>query len=157
MTTTTRTNRYAAACADCKGWVLAETGVLTKSTAGKWETRHAGECPAPRAPRGEALRAEPGYYVKADGTMLVVVKSRGSDRTYAKRLVVTVGEGGRKRAAWEYAPGEAATVATVTPMTVEDAAAFGHAHGFCFKCCKPLTDPASVLRGIGPVCAKALR
>jgi hypothetical protein len=156
MSTTTpaRTNRFGGKCARCGQWVEAEAGILSGSRAAGWTTTHAGECPAPKAP---AKRAEAGYFVKADGTMLVVVESRqNKGRTYAKRLVLGTSETGRKTARWEYAPGEAALVADVTPMTLEDAAAFGHAHGFCFKCCKPLTDPASVIRGIGPVCAKAL-
>ena len=152
MTTTApaRTNKFGAKCADCGGWVAAGAGTLAGSR-GAWVTRHIGTCPAPKA---AAKAAEPGYYVKADGTMLVVVENKAKTRTYAKRLVVTTTPAGKTKASWEYAPGEAASVAEVTPMTLTDAAAFGHAHGVCMVCCRTLTNPESVKAGIGPSCAK---
>ena len=99
--------------------------------------------------------AEPGYYKTAQD-FLVVVRNRRGDRTYAKRLVVTK-ENNRSHAKWDYAPGLGYQVAGMTPMTLTEAAQFGHLHGICFVCCRPLTDPESVKRGIGPVCAKRFR
>lgn len=144
--TATRTNGYAAACADCKGWVRAGAGVLTKE-GGKWLTRHAGTCPP--APTKRHTPAAEGYY-HHDGKIIVVVKNKRGDRTYAK--VLTASPAGRW--SWEYAPGVGASVAGLSPVSLSDAAAWGHLHGSCLVCCRSLTDPASVERGIGPVCAK---
>jgi hypothetical protein len=41
-------------------------------------------------------------------------------------------------------------------LTKDQAAEFGHTHGSCLICMKELTDPESVARGIGPVCATRL-
>lgn len=106
-------------------------------------------------PKGEM--AQPGYYVTKDNTYLVVVENRQKTATYAKRLDVQKAPGRRARARWVYAPGMGFEVAHMTPMTLEAAAKFGHLHGVCFVCCKALTDPESVKRGIGPVCAKKFR
>lgn len=107
---------------------------------------------ANEAPKG----AEPGYYVRAD-EVFVVVQNKAKTGTYAKRLVID-DNGWRKSARWEYAPGTGRDLARegLAPLTVEEAGRLGHLHGVCVVCCKPLTDPASVTRGIGPVCAKRL-
>lgn len=102
-------------------------------------------------PRGEM--AKPGYYIHRSGAYLVVVKNKKGDATYAKRLDVTKEEGQRAKARWVYAPGMGTEVAHMTPMSLQEAAKFGHLHGVCFVCCRALTDPESVKRGIGPVCA----
>jgi len=39
-------------------------------------------------------------------------------------------------------------------LTLEEAMAWGHQWGRCLVCNAELTDPKSVARGIGPVCAK---
>jgi hypothetical protein len=155
-TTATRTNRFAAACANCKGWVPAETGILTGSR-GAWKTTHAGECPAPKAP---AKNAEPGYYVRpADGRAVVVMQSkRHADRTYGKVLTYPA-DGGRP--SWDYVRGAGYTVATLRPMTAADAAEMGLSHGYCIKCCAPLggetlSAAVSALIGYGETCAKNL-
>lgn len=151
-TATARANKYGAKSACCGTWIEPLEGALTNE-AGRWTTRHIGPCPVAAAPAAPA-HAEPGYYVQ--GTDLVcVVLNREQTRTYAKRLVVGTRDG-RKHVSWEYAPGVGATLAGMRPMTVEDAAAFGHLHGFCFRCCKPLTDPTSVRQGYGPVCIKKI-
>jgi len=155
-TTATRTNRYAAACADCKGWVLADAGTLSKSAAGKWETRHLDTCPPPRAPRAAAKNAEPGYYVAADGRAVVVVAGkRNPERTYGK--VLTYPSDG-SRPSWVYTPGAGYSVAALTPMTASDAAAMGLAHGYCIRCCaelggKTLSAQVAALIGYGETCA----
>jgi hypothetical protein len=106
-------------------------------------------------PRPKQAQAAPGYYITDGGEYVVVVLTKDKARTYAKRLVITE-RGEKKRASWDYAPGVGASVAHMTPLTVEAAAAFGHMHGFCLICTKPLSDPASVQRGVGPTCAKRL-
>jgi hypothetical protein len=155
--TATRSNGYAAPCASCKNWVPAGAGSLTKE-GGKWVTRHVGECPAPRAPRAAAANAEPGYYVRADGTAVVVVKSKGSDRTYGKELHFPA-DGSRP--SWNYVRGAGYSVADLTPMTAADAAEMGLSHGYCIKCCAPLggetlSAAVSALIGYGETCAKNL-
>ena len=99
-----------------------------------------------------AERGGPGYYTR-DGEFYVVVKSR-QGRLYAKQLAAHQTYSGAERFSWDYAPGVAATFAEADRVAVEQAAEWGHLHGHCFKCLKPLTDPKSVAAGIGPVCAK---
>ena len=158
--TATRTNRYAAPCADCGVWVREEAGVLSKSATGKWETRHDGECPAPVAKGTPAKNAEPGYYVRpADGRAVVVVQSkRNADRTYGKILTYPA-DGSRP--SWDYVAGAGYSVADLRPMTAADAAAMGLAHGYCIKCCaelggETLSAQVSALIGYGETCAKNL-
>lgn len=107
-----------------------------------------------KKPKTERKNAAPGYYVGPGNVFLVVVENRQKTNTYAKRLQVTKGDDGKSRARWVYAPGMGHAVADLTPMTLTQAASFGHLHGVCLVCCKKLTDPESVKRGIGPVCAK---
>jgi Family of unknown function (DUF6011) len=99
--------------------------------------------------------ARPGYYVTSEGDFVVVIENKARTRTYAKALVIETTADGKKRGHWEYVAGLGARVAAMEPMTAKQAAAFGHLHGFCVKCCRPLTDPKSVQAGVGPVCAKA--
>lgn len=107
----------------------------------------------PWRPRPERAQAGPGYYT-LEGSLYVVVENRAKTRTYAKKLVEIDG-----RWQWDYesAKGVATRLAGAAPLTEEEAAKWGHLHGRCFKCLKPLTDPKSVKRGMGPVCAKALK
>lgn len=97
--------------------------------------------------------AEPGYYVTPDKTYIVVVPNRAGTHTYAKRLVIN-----DNRARWDYAPGLGHKIASdgMVPVTLAEAAAWGHMHGICFVCCRQLTDPQSVADGIGPVCKKRI-
>lgn len=99
-------------------------------------------------------KAQPGYYIGQHGQYLHVVPNKKGDRTYAKVLDVQKKEGQRAKAKWTYAPGEAALVAHLTPLSLEEATKFGHLNGVCIVCCRALTDPESVKAGIGPVCAK---
>jgi hypothetical protein len=116
------------------------------------------------APGSSPAEPEPGYYVKprSDGSgnndFIVVVKNKAGTHVYGKKLMIEPGyPGKRKTAKWVYMPGAASALAGLDVLTIEEAAAFGHLHGFCFKCCKPLTDPESVKAGMGPVCRKALK
>jgi len=108
--------------------------------------------------QGEAAPAQPGYYVR-DGEVFVVVENKAKTSTYAKRLVITSTVDGKRKGAWEYAPGVGRSLAAegLAPLTVEEAARLGHLHGVCMICGKPLTTPKSVQQGIGPVCIKRLR
>jgi hypothetical protein len=152
--TALRTNGYAAACADCKGWVVAGAGHITKTPLGKWETRHAGECP-PTKPRAAAVQPELGYYVRADGAAIKVVESKSTaGRRYG--LVFTPHAG--KRPSWDYVRGAGISVADLRPMTAADAAGLGLSHGHCVFCCAPLggttlSAAVSALIGYGEKCA----
>lgn len=91
-----------------------------------------------------------GYYVF--GTeVFVVVKSKHTERRYAKKAIKSYSG---KKYTWAYAPGAIAKLAGALPVTVDEAAQFGHLHGYCVICGAELTDPKSVQQGIGPVCIK---
>lgn len=63
-----------------------------------------------------------------------------------------------KSGQWEYQKGAIFAVRdNGRQATVEDIAAYGLASGRCFVCGKPLADPESVKRGIGPVCIKRVQ
>lgn len=100
----------------------------------------------PRAAAAAAAALEVGMYRTADGSIYRVQASRETGNLYAKRLVVGVG--------FEYAPGAIRSLTAADRMTLEEAQAFGVETGICCVCAALLTDPKSVSRGIGPVCAK---
>ena len=95
-------------------------------------------------PKRPVKETEPGYYAK-DGQYYVVVLNKAGTHTYAKRLIVAEG-----KVSWEYEQGAVRALGALTPLTVEEAAKWGHLHGKCIICCRPRTDPASVKNGIGP-------
>jgi hypothetical protein len=114
----------------------------------------------------QAAEVECGYYVRdEDGVkaVYVVVDNKAGTRRYAKKLVIsevfdnfTMQHGGRKTARWDYVKGGIYTLGGLAPLSVEEAGRLGHQHGVCVVCTKQLTTPASVQRGIGPVCIKRL-
>ena len=105
--------------------------------------RAKGACAA--AGERKALPA-PGYY-NLDGDVWVVVPNKAETSVYAKRMNLATGR-------WEYVTGAAKFL--TERLTLEQAAALGHLHGRCVLCGAELSDPESVKRGIGPVCAKRL-
>lgn len=90
----------------------------------------------------------PGMY-QIDGTMYRVQKSRETGRLYAKRLDT---DGATAR--FTYDPGAIYRLNPEQRMTREQAEQFGVETGICCVCAATLTDPKSIARGIGPVCAK---
>lgn len=100
-------------------------------------------------PKAKAPTVEPGYY-SVNGETFTVVLSKTSGKPYAKKWVVLPGA---KKATWQYAPGGVYALEGIAPMTLDEAKAFGHSHGYCIRCGALLTDPNSVEAGIGPVCA----
>ena len=102
------------------------------------------------APKPSAPAPTPGYYVAKD-EVFVVVENKAKTGTYAKRMAVTDGRG-----KWVYAPGVGKTLAGLSPLTVEVAAALGRQYGICVICGRTLSDPVSVERGIGPICGGRL-
>jgi len=156
-----RTNRFGGKCVLCRQWVAADEGLLSGSRAAGWQTKHKpGECPAPKPAAAPAAQPELGYYVRNDGRAVKVVESKrvqpdGSRRRYG--LVFTPHEG--KRPSWDYVRGAGISVATLTPMTAQDAASLGLSHGHCIACCAPLggktlSAHVSALVGYGETCAK---
>ena len=151
--TVTRTNRFAARCAACSGWVPADEGALTKE-GGKYVVRHASTCPPAAAPRTAAAQPELGYYVRADGAGIKVVANKAGTRRYG--LVFTPRAG--RRPTWLYVRGAGYSVADLTPMSAADAAELGLASGHCVFCCAPLggetlSSAVSALIGYGETCA----
>lgn len=98
-------------------------------------------------PKQESL-PEGYYFVSGD-----VFKVRTSKAGNAYATILTP-EG--NRAKWAYAPGAIKNISATDSITIDQAASFGHLHGFCALCGLTLTDPESVKRGIGPICAKKI-
>lgn len=112
-----------------------------------------GGLPAKPEPRrsvhdGGAKAVTPGFYLHG-GRVYKVRPAQGGGHLYAMVLVGQV-EG---NATWEYAKGAMAWLRASDKMTQDQAAEFGRTHGFCAMCGRLLTDPESIQRGIGPVCA----
>jgi hypothetical protein len=103
-------------------------------------------------PKRPVKETEPGYYTK-DGKYYVVVLNKAKTHSYAKEL--TTSPGGKWT--WEYVPGAVRKLGDLEPLTLEEAAKWGHLNGKCIICMRPLTDPKSVTDGIGPVCAKKVK
>lgn len=131
--------------ADCGSATLSKSMASYLINALKGMPRTASSAPSTSA------KATPGYYVRGQA-YYVVVENKSKTSTYAK--VLAKSEAGRWF--WAYAPGVGVTLADSTPLTLREAASFGHLHGVCIRCCADLTDPESVQRGIGPVCAKKM-
>ena len=102
---------------------------------------------APRAVAPAVAALTVGMYRK-DGVIYRVQRSRESGNLYAKRLdLLATG------AEFVYAAGAIRTLTLADSMTREEAQAWGVETGICCVCSADLTDPVSVARGIGPVCA----
>lgn len=95
-----------------------------------------------------AAALEPGMYAR-DGKVYRVVLSQAG-RLYAK--VWTEGDDDTP-ARFEFAPGAIRDLRPEHRMTVEAAKTYSRRLGACCVCGKTLTNPASIERGIGPVCA----
>lgn len=54
---------------------------------------------------------------------------------------------------WDYERGLISKCADARALTLEEAAEFGRLYGACMVCGRTLTDPESIERGIGPICA----
>lgn len=93
----------------------------------------------------EVVVAEPapiGVYQK-DGDYYRVAETRNTNRRLAYRW------NGRR---WDYARGMVYRLTTSDLVSVEEVRAFGLRTGMCAICGRTLTDPASVQKGIGPIC-----
>ena len=96
-----------------------------------------------------AANAEPGFYMRGD-LAIKVQANKAKTGTYA---LTWTGH------SWEYAPGVGRTLAGLTPMTAQQAAALGLASGRCINCCRTLggestSAKVSAVIGYGETCAK---
>jgi hypothetical protein len=99
--------------------------------------------------KAAAERPAPGYYVQGEDIVKVQENKAGTN-VYAKVLIPS---GTGKRGRWEFVPGLIDRLSGAVPADVETIAAYGRETGICAICGALLSDPASVERGIGPVCA----
>jgi hypothetical protein len=90
-----------------------------------------------------------GYYLLDDEVYKVVLNKAGTGR-YANRQILIPDHACK----WEYSAGAIYKLANATPITLAEAAQFGHEHGWCMVCGKKLTVTKSIERGIGPKCAQ---
>jgi hypothetical protein len=139
-------NKFPGKCARCGVRVLAEQGERVRVD-GEWITRHReGECPASTT----TMITEEGMYAR-EGEVYRVRRSE-SGNLYAERLTPPAhADGG---ATFTYDPAAVYALTPADRMTVEAAAEVGRRLHACCVCGQRLTDPASVKRGIGPVCRK---
>lgn len=77
-------------------------------------------------------------------TTVYKVQTSQNNRQYAKEL-----QGTR----YVYAPGAIHKLSAATVMSIEQAEAYGKMFGVCASCGRVLTNPVSIERGIGPICA----
>lgn len=97
----------------------------------------------------------PGFY-KVDGEVFKVTPARGSNRTFAHQLSV---ENTPENPApvWLYRGlGKRFVPMYADKLSLIDAKAYGHTHGYCLICGRLLTAEQSVKDGIGPICAGKL-
>ncbi|MFJ4902943.1 DUF6011 domain-containing protein [Streptomyces sp. NPDC088727] len=114
-------------------------------------TRDEWHAPAQTAPaKKRTPLTEPGMY-RLDGVIYRVQETRDGGRLYAKKL--TRAESG-KGAEFEYARGAVHRLSAVDRMTVDEAADVGREWSVCIVCTAELSNPESIARGMGPVCAK---
>lgn len=88
---------------------------------------------------------EPGLYRVDDEIVRIKVSKSGN--WYAQRANKREG---RSTFEWEYL-GKRINMATAETIADDEAGKF---LGYCVRCCAELTDPDSIARGLGPVCAK---
>ncbi len=107
----------------------------------------------PGAPVVEETK--PGFYVRGDDVFKVVI-SKTSNKPYAKQMVVINPGTSKAKGTWEYAPGIAKELATLTPLSASQAGVLGKKFGACMICGRTLTAKHSIEAGIGPICAGKL-
>jgi hypothetical protein len=108
---------------------------------------------APASAKSEAVEAAgpaPEGFHLVDGTVYKVQVSKSSGHLYAKVLTIN---GPDEKGSWSYAKGAMRLLSSATVATLEQAEAFGAEFGICMICGALLTNPDSIARGIGPICA----
>lgn len=129
--------------------------LMSKADASKAIETMLNDVPKLATPQSEAVEIEDGVYLK-DGHYLKVVHAiHGSGHQYAKVLVPSVDEDGKKVFSWEYL-GKAplATLSADDKLDTEQAKEFGLLYGCCINCARGLTRDESIYVGYGKTCAK---
>ena len=93
---------------------------------------------------------ECGIY-RNDKGVYRVAKSRESGNLYALRFVP---DAPTRSERFVYEKGAVFALTASDRLTLAQAVELGAQHGLCVVCGAELTDPTSIERGIGPVCAK---
>jgi hypothetical protein len=101
---------------------------------------------------GRQEKVDDGFYLH-DGAAVRVNFNRAGTRRYASVLVIVAYDDGSQRGRWEYTAGLYGQLRADELMTPEKAKEFGDLYGVCFKCGAALTNPESIERGCGPICA----
>jgi hypothetical protein len=121
---------------------IGDPATLTKETASK-----VIELLIVRPRRASIERPTQVGAYKKDGTFYQVRKSQTSGRLYAKVFDPVPLE-------FVYDADAINQISDADRMSLEEAMRFGVQYGICVHCGASLTDPESIARGIGPVCAK---
>lgn len=95
-------------------------------------------------------RVEPTDGLYRVGDDIVRIKVSKSGNWYAQRAMKPGPNSGRKSLIWDYL-GKRIDMHGAEALADEEAGKF---LGYCVRCNAELTDPDSIARGIGPVCAK---
>lgn len=105
----------------------------------------------------DAEPAPDGFY-NYNGSVAKVVHNQAGTRQYAYVLQVRPKseQTEKKGADWVYSPGVHGKLTLADQLTQEQAVEFGQLYSICGICGAMLSDPASIERGIGPVCARNL-
>lgn len=126
-----------------------EAAMFERGRALGMDHAEAADYAAPHGPANAQAFVTTGMY-RVGEDIYKVLPSRQSDRHYAKKLTGSAEDG----FTFEYAKGAMRLIRPEHKMTAEQAAEFGKITGTCCCCGKLLTDPASIAKGIGPVCEK---
>lgn len=120
-------------------------GILNLAVA-EARTREVKVAATPQAPQRPPV-TEAGVYMLDE--IVYRVKPSQQGRLYALAF-------DPETQSFEYAAGAIKRLSSEDLMTVEQAEKFGQRFGICAVCGRVLTNPKSITRGIGPVCADKL-
>lgn len=95
---------------------------------------------------------EEGMY-RHDGQIYRVQRAKTTGNLYAKHLDVRDNGDGTHTGVFTYAGGMIRQLSATERLTEDQARELGRLWSFCIVCAAELTDPTSIARGIGPVCA----
>ena len=143
---------------DAKAYLvdLTAKGVLNRGKASEFINAWKAKPRRPKTARSKsaAVPVPEGYYKVAAGGATCYYRVRKAKtapfHTYAD--ILTTDPDGSFR--WKYVRGAVGTLGGSKPITYAEASRWGIATSHCIVCHAKLTDPDSVARGIGPVCAK---
>jgi hypothetical protein len=131
-------------------FTFGETGTINRLIAARNRHRKLAQEMARRAPSTPAAASaelqEDKTYRAPDGRVFRVVRG-SSGYLYGKLYVST----GHREGYWEYYPG-ICNVPGLVLLTLAEAQEFGQLTGQCSECQTPLSDPVSIVLGIGPTC-----